>query len=424
MSGTQQEVRVIDESDLARFVEITAHAYPGMKIASQADRDQFREQLVLRASDPAIHLYGLYRDSELLGGMVLYDFDMTLYETRAGVGGVGMVGVDALHKKEKIARDMVAAYLRHYREQNYPLAALYPFRPDFYAAMGFGYGTKINGYRVMPTSFLPGGDKSRVRFMTPEDREKLATCYERYASATHGMFHLVELTRNRFLSNPDFRVVGYERDGEIRGYFSYRLHTPNVDENFVLQDLHIQQWVYETPEALQGLTAYLRSQADQVRRVVFYTFDESFFYALSDPRNGTDHLLPPVNHESNVQGVGLMYRIINLRRFFELLAEHDFGGETLTLGLAVRDSFMPEENGLTMIRFERGRARALEPTAGAAPDVTVEIGIAELSSLLMGCAPFGGLYQLGLARISDAERVEQVERVFRASRKPICLTPF
>lgn len=419
-----QEVRVIAEGDLARFVEITAHAYPGMKIATQADRDTFREQLAVRGADPSIHLYGLYRESELLGGMVLYDFDMTLYETRAGVGGVGMVGVDALHKKEHVARDLVAAYLRHYREKSYPLAALYPFRPDFYAAMGFGYGTKINGYRVTPSAFLPGGDKSRVRFMTPEDHEKLVACYERYAGKTHGMFRLSDLSRNRFLSNPDFRVVGYERDGEVRGYFSYRLNTPNPEENFVLQDLHIQQWVYETPEALQGLTAYLRSQADQVRRVIFYTFDESFFYALSDPRNGTDRLLPPVNHESNVQGVGLMYRIINLRRFFELLAEHDFGGETLTLKLSVRDSFLPEENGDTVVRFERGRVRALDADPGTAPDVTVDIGVAELSSLLMGCVPFASLYQLGLASISDVGRVEQVERLFRAARKPICLTPF
>jgi hypothetical protein len=56
--------------------------------------------------------------------------------------------------------------------------------------------------------------------------------------------------------------------------------------------------------------------------------------------------------------------------------------------------------------------------------VTVDIGVAELSSLLMGCVPFGALYDLGLAHISDVARVEQVERLFRAPRKPICLTPF
>ena len=422
MSGTQ-EVRVIGAGDMERFVEITAHAYPGMKLVTQMDRDTFREQLATRGADPAIHLYGLYRAGELLGGMVLYDFDMTLYETRAGVGGVGMVGVDALHKKEKVARDLVAAYLRHYREQNYALAALYPFRPDFYAAMGFGYGTKINAYRVTPSSFRAGGDKSRVRFMTPDDREGLVACYERYTEKTHGMFRLVESTKRTFRASPDYRVVGYERDGEIQGYISYQLRVPNPDESFVLQDLHIQQWVYETPEALQGLTAFLRSQADQVRRVVFYTFDESFFYALTDPRNGSDHLLPPVNHESNAQGVGLMYRVINLRRFFELLAEHDFGGETLTLGLNVRDTFVPEENGALTVRFEAGRARVVEAGA-AAPEVTVEIGVAELSSLLMGCVPFGALYDLDLAHISDSARVEQVERLFRAARKPVCLTPF
>lgn len=34
-------------------------------------------------------------------------------------------------------------YLRHYRERGTPLTALYPFRPDFYRSMGFGFGTKV-----------------------------------------------------------------------------------------------------------------------------------------------------------------------------------------------------------------------------------------------------------------------------------------
>ena len=84
--------------------------------------------------------------------MRLFDFRMTLHETAVSIGGVGGVAVDLAHKKQKVARDMILFFLRHYREKGAALTTLHPFRPDFYRQMGFGHGTKMNQYRVKPAS--------------------------------------------------------------------------------------------------------------------------------------------------------------------------------------------------------------------------------------------------------------------------------
>jgi predicted acetyltransferase len=418
-----QIVRPLDESEWDALIAITAHAYPGMKVHSEEDRAHYRERIAQNASDPALHYYGLFRGGELLGGMSLWDFDMTLYEARALVGGVGSLAVHPMHKKEKVARDMVVAYLRHYRSRGAPLAALYPFRPDFYGAMGFGYGTKLNGYRALPAAFRASGDKRRVRLMGPDDRDALAACYERYAARTHGMFRQLGIALGRFFASAEMRVAGYEQDGQVRGYLRYHFDLPSAD-NFILQDMVVRELVYETPEALDGLLSFVRSQADQVRRVVVYTQDDSFHELLDDPSNGSERLLPSVYHESNSQAVGLMYRVINLRRYFELLAEHDFGGVTITLRLTVRDTLLPEQDGDTLVRFEAGHAQVLDGADAAHADAEVRLDVNALSSLLMGCVSLRALHRLGRARVSDPALLDQIDRTLSGRDKPICMTAF
>jgi predicted acetyltransferase len=62
--------------------------------------------------------------------MCLHDFTMDFLGVRIPAGGVGQVAVDLLHKKEHVAKEMMAYALRHYRELGVPLVSLYPFRPD------------------------------------------------------------------------------------------------------------------------------------------------------------------------------------------------------------------------------------------------------------------------------------------------------
>lgn len=416
------DIRQLAEADLDRFIAIAGNAYPAFPLNTDEERQRFKTQLISQDADPTIDLYGLWRDGDLQGGMILYDFTMTLYETPVLAGGVGMVAVDLLHKKEKIARDLVVAFLRRYRERGASLALLYPFRPDFYKAMGFGFGTKMNGYRIRPGALPNRGAKEHLRMLGPEDRQLRAECYARFARRTHGMIEHSHLDITRMFTNPKVHVVGFQPGSELRGYLAFRFE-PVEGGSFLRNDIVVSELIYETPGALLALLAFLRAQADQINLIQINTQDPDFHHLLDDPRDNTDRLLPSVYHESNTQGVGLMYRVINCRRLFEDLANHRFGAETCTVTLTLRDTLLPEHDGSITVHFADGHAQVSADQAMAA-DVEVALDIASFSSLIMGCIDFERLVTYGLATVSETRHVGILSRLFHAPRQPMCTTLF
>jgi predicted acetyltransferase len=284
--------------------------------------------------------------------------------------------------------------------------------------MGFGYGTKMNQYRVEPSAVPKGPSKAQVRYLTVADRQEVVACYDRFVDRTHGMMAKSESEIRRLFANSQHRLVGYEKDGTIQGYLVF---TFEAGDTFILNDIHVKELVYENVEALSELMTFLHSQADQIRHIFFNTQDEYFHYLLLDPRNGSQRLIPDVYHESNAQGVGLMYRVIDVPGIFEVLRERNFGGQTCTLELDIVDSFLPENAGCTLLRFERGRARRVE---GGGHDIGLRLDIAEFSSLLAGSVDFSSLYHYGLAEISDPAHVATVNRIFAVEQKPVCTTSF
>src|SRR5260370_10966939 len=196
----------------------------------------------------------------------------------------------------------------------------------------------------------------------------------------------------RMLTDPAQRSVGFREDGELRGYLSFTFDQRG--DNPLWNDLEIGELIYESPAALAGLLAFLCAQADEVDRIVYSTQEEDFHHLLADPRDGARDFLPWVYHESNTQGVGLMSRVIDVPAVFRALAGPDFGGQTCTLKLTVRDTFLPANDGAHLLRFPRG---AVQFPADGAYDVEVRLEVAELSSLLIGCVSFASLHTYGLA---------------------------
>ena len=412
------EIRPLIPDDLDAFVDIAFNAYPGWRDPSKEEKERTREQLLkAHEQEPTITLYGCFRQGQLVGGMRLHDFGMNFLHQRIPAGGVGSVAVDLLRKKEHVAKEMIAYFLQHYREQGAPLAMLYPFRPDFYVKMGFGYGTKMDQYRFKPSALPKGPSKAHVRYLTETDRPALLACYNRFMDRTHGVIAKCEAELDRMMSSPTLRVVGYERDDQVQGYLTF---TFEKGKSFLVNDLHVREFVYENPQALSELLTFLHTQADQIRHIILETQDEHFHHLLRDPRNNTDTIIPSAYHESNIQGIGIMYRVIDLPGMFERLQAHDFQGQTCRLQLTVEDSFVPQNAGDIQLWFEDGR---LSPVTGASPEVAVRLDIAHFSSLLAGAINFRQLYGYGLAHISDSAYVGTIDRIF-AVEKPVCTTPF
>lgn len=190
---------------------------------------------------------------------------------------------------------------------------------------------------------------------------------------------------------------------------------------FFLNNLVIKEWIYETPEALLEFSTFLNSQMDQVNRIEWNTQEENIHFFLGDIRNGTNHLIPNVYHASAVSGVGLMYRIINVRGFFEELTTHNFTGQTLTFKLTVNDSLLAENNQQIVIEAIDGNIKISNSTNY---DVEMVIDIAELSSLVIGVVTVQELLMLSKVKISDGQYVKSLHHFFFVLDKPTCITAF
>jgi predicted acetyltransferase len=223
---------------------------------------------------------------------------------------------------------------------------------------------------------------------------------------------------DRLIDSLENRVVVYEEDGRLLGYLAFGF---NKGKTFLSNALEVRELIYETRETLAGLLAFLHSQLDQVTEVIFNTQDDHFHHLLADPRNGVENILPHVYHESHVSGVGLMYRVIDTERFFTILGEQSFSDQNCRLKIALRDSFLPANDGAVVVDFADGRPQ-LRDTDDY--EVEVRLDVAEFSSLVMGVIPFGRLYEYRLAEISDPRYIPTIDRLFATAAPPVCITRF
>ena len=275
----------------------------------------------------------------------------------------------------------------------------------------------MNRYRFKPSD-LPKGTKNHLIPLNPSHKELVTECFNRYAKKTHGMIQKAEVELERLLSSPN--VVGYLKDEEIQGflYFSFKKVKP---DHFILHDLIIEELIYENHDALFELITYIHSQAVQVRNVFFHTQDDYFHYLLHDPRNGEPNIFL-TSQESNVQGLGIMYRIINAQKLFIDLKDHNFGNQTIFLKITLKDSFLPSNDGSFVVKFVNGQPEVLKESNSV--DTEIILDVKYFSSIFMGIVPFRKLFQLGLVEISNEKYLDAVNKLFMTEVPPITTQQF
>ncbi len=361
-------------------------------------------------------VHGVMASSRVV--MRLHDYTINLHGTTVKAAGVGMVAVGLVHKKQKVAKDLISYFLQWARDEGMPIAMLYPFRPDFYHDMGFGWGTKANHYQIRPVAF-PRGSREHIRMLDASDAAAVHGCYQRYYERTHGMVARDAEHFKRMLESPKQRVVGVERDGALEGYIVWTFESSHPG-NDMINDMQVSELVYENSAALSELCAFLQTQSDQINRVVLHSQDAYLHHLLKDPRN-TSGNFTTMSHEINAQGIGLMYRLTDLSSFFRVLADHSFGDQTCTVRFTLADSFLPEMAGSTTVRFVEGRP---EVDTNAAHDVEIRLDCTHAVELLMGVIPFKFLDRYGLVETSDRGYIETLQRMFAVDEPPICMTYF
>lgn len=414
------EFKRLDEDGIKEYARIDGLAYPSMNIHTPEELQKLVDRyLKLQNENPAINIFGAYRDENIVGGMILQDFEMNFNGVELQTGGVGSVAVDLIHKKERIAKDIISYFIDYYRQKKVSLVLLYPFRPDFYKQMGFGFATKMNQYRIKPSSLPKVPVKENISYLDEKDKELLIECYNRFATRTHGMIKRTDVEITNIFA-PGKKTIVYKQGNRIEGFLTFFFKKVN-EENFLKNDILVKEFIYSDTEVQRQLLNFLHIQFDQINRIIINTQDEYFHYILNDPRDESDNVFAPVYHQSNLQGVGLMYRIVDTAGFFEQLREYSFGGESIKLKLNIRDTFVAENSQPFIVDFRAGKPVVV---GGIDYDAEISMDISDFSAMVMGCIDFTALLRLGLAEISDISYADTVNNLFKTKEKPVCTTVF
>lgn len=414
------EFKRLDEEGMKEYIKLSGLAYPFMNIHTPEDlQRQVDRHLKLQNEDPAINIFGAYRDDKIVGGMKLHDFEMNFNGIEMKAGGVGSVAVDLLHKKERVAKDIISYFIDYYRQQKVCMAMLYPFRPDFYKQMGFGFGTKMNQYRIKPSTLPKVQEKENICYLEDKDKEQLIDCYNRFAVKTHGMIRRTNVEISNIFA-PGKTTVVYKQGDRIAGFLTFFFKKAS-ELHPLKNDILVKEFIYHNLKAQRQLLNFLHVQFDQISRIIINTQDEYFYYLLDDPRDGSDNNFAPIYDQTNLQGVGLMYRIIDTVGFFEQLREYSFGGRSIKLKLSIKDTFVEENGQPIIVDFREGKPTVM---GGFDYDAEISMDISDFSALVMGSVDFNALLRLGLAEISDASYADTVNNLFKTKEKPICTTTF
>lgn len=409
------------EKDFKDFGEIGANAYPGQKIVTLEEKEKLVENIIKTHNDnPYVKFYGAFNNEEMVGGMRLHDFKMNLLSTKITAGGIGFVAVDLLHKKERVAKEIVTYFINHYKKLGATMALLYPFRPDFYKKMGFGFGTSMNQYKVKPCNLPKGTSKANVKFIKEEEASLLLDCYTRIYEKTNGLIEKYEQEFKTILKTPKFKVVGYKNKYKVEGFLVFEFR-PVESGNILINDIYINDLIFENTTALSELMTFLNSQNDQIRHIIFNLQDEDFRFLLDDPRNDSNNLFAPVYHECSIQGTGIMYRVINTKALFKDLKDHNFNNVSCKLKLTIKDSFVEDNHGSIIIAFTNGLPAIVETEVY---DVEINLDMADFSSLITCAVSFRSLYKYGKATISNTQYLDVINNLFTSGDRPICLTRF
>jgi predicted acetyltransferase len=422
------------QSTFDALARLLADAYPIMRLRTAEELAEHAARLHADAHLPQTRWVVAERDDTLAGAMRLYDYTMNVRGRDALAGGVGSVGVARSHKRQGIARALIAWYLEHYRERGAPFAILHPFRFDFYRALGFGYGTPVHRYRFAPATLRDDGARGTIRELGARDADAVIACYERVRATTNGLAAFQRWRLERLLDDAALRYVAVEDGGEIRAFMQTGTVTPDDDLARGRDELLVRDVIAEDAPYRAALFRYLRSQQDQFARVMVESQDGALYLGSTDPRDGSDEsVAPPTGHRIARTGQGMMYRILDMESAFAHLPAPS---SPFTLHVTVDDPFFAPTNGTWTFRFAPGGVShdgspiGHEPFANARitgeppADATLRIGIADLSSIVVGSLRLRDIVRNGLAAVEPRAMTDRVDAAFLADEPPVCITRF
>ena len=392
--------------DVERLVELWCHAFPGRTVAERTRQ--------LRTGEPFGGLDDTWLEEQagrIAGAFRAYRFTQFLDAEPVAITGLASVAVATWARRKGLGRLLCEQAIRIGRERGDLLSLLYPFRPDFYQAMGWGFAGHLLSYRFRPEA-LPAYDEARrVVDAGPSDHADIAACYERVASGSHGPLRRRPPIWAKHLGAPATRPFIYVAGSGVQGYLLARFGRGQVPGERLMR---IAELVAENEAAYQGLLGWVSAQRDQWRRVRYDARpDEGLGDRLHDPRPPGFRLTRGLWFPTATVLQGPMLRLLDVPRALE--ARRRWGeerGVALTIEIEVDDDEVPANRGPWHLILDEGGPR-VHPAAGPGADASLAAGASTFARIFVGGLAPTTAGRLGLARLGGATDV--LDRVFQVS---------
>lgn len=314
--------------------------------------------------------------------------------------GVASVVVAPDARRYGYASELVAEGMRRARSEGATLSALYPFRHDFYAALGYAQAVEMRSWRFDPRDMPLYPERARVRRATGGDLEAAMACYERVARRSTLMIaRSREWWEERSLGGGKASLAVCDGpEGQVRGYLVYYYRTFTDGRH---PQLKVPEVVFEDREALRGLLGYVAALRDQFGEVVcILPPAERLDLRLANPREGgaikgaiSEMFGPRVLY-------GAMARVLDVER--ALGARPNYNRVSGRVRLEVADEQIPENRGPFDARFERGKVAVSRAGRDLPLEGVASMPVGVFTQIYLGYATASEAWQLGLLEADDA----------------------
>lgn len=420
-STPNREVRSVSPELIEDYLTIYLNAYPAFKNIGDEGRSKYRKRyLNSMNNDKNIHFCGLFEDGKLIALMKLIEFSMNAFGKMQPAVGIMSLAVHPMHKKKGAGRDMVRFTEKYTKDTGAIVTMLLPFRIDFYRNMGYGYGSKLEEYRI-PTVNLPKcADTSKIEFLGSDDLPDILKFQAEFAAKNHGMLEKFEDEIRDMSEDSDSRRIGYIEDGKLKGYAIYNFVCES-DVNYTLNRIEVNELNYENPEVLRSLLGFLRNQSDLAQTIVIRTGEEDFYHILPSAQDVSGNYIDFGFLQTNIGAIGTMYKIVDPKHFVDATEYRKFIPQNLKVKFDYYDELEHESKTFSVefkIQEDGKRSCWSVMDDDAFCDVTVKCNLADLSSLFMGSCKLSSMVRLGSVTLSDGEYEDILDALFYCKQKP------
>lgn len=425
-----RKIKLLTPKHIEDYLTIYLNAYPAYKDTGVEGRDKYRPKILhSMENDKNIHFYGLFEDGNLIAQMKIIDFSMNIFGEMMPATGLMALAVHPLHKKKGAAKDMVAFFEEYTKKTGAIVAMLLPFRMDFYKKMGYGYGSKMDEYRLATVN-LPAADKTllenvKILGWDQSDTVELLQCYNTFAQKNHGMVLKFEDEIRNITDDCQSTRVGYYEDNRLIGYMTFNFVCES-ETNYTLNRMEVSELVYHTPEALRGLLGFLRNQSDLAQTVVIRTGEPDFYHILDNAQDTSGNYIDYGFLQTNIGSVGTMYKIVDPVAFVNATSHRRVPAGSGVIEFQYEDEF---NHCNKKLKIYLGMLGLLDPSTrdyactwhvrkSEKPDVVIKCKLSELSSILMGSCSLRALIRLGSVTINNPNYTDELSRMLQPSQKP------